>query len=70
MGGPAIKTLVDPAANITQIRGRWTKVTIGGRDIETLPMLHPAYLLRYPPQKGLAWQDLLKLKARLEQDPG
>jgi DNA polymerase len=33
-------------------------------------MLHPAYLLRQPAQKGLAWQDLLRLKARLEQGSG
>jgi uracil-DNA glycosylase family 4 len=70
LGGPAVKTLIDPNASITHIRGRWTKVRIGGREIDTMPMLHPAYLLRQPAQKGLAWQDLLKLKARLEQAPG
>jgi uracil-DNA glycosylase family 4 len=70
MGGPSVKMLIDRAANITHVRGRWTTVKIGERDIETLPMLHPTYLLRYPAQKGLAWQDLLKLKARLEQGSG
>jgi DNA polymerase len=67
MGGPATKTLLNTTLGITQIRGRWTSVSIGGREIETLPMLHPAYLLRQPAQKKLAWQDLLKLKVRLEQ---
>jgi DNA polymerase len=70
MGGPATKTLLNTTLGITQIRGRWTSVKIGGRDIETLPMLHPAYLLRQPAQKKLAWQDLLKLKARLDRDGG
>jgi DNA polymerase len=70
LGGPAVKTLINPNVNITQIRGRWTKVKIGGREIDTLPMLHPAYLLRQPAQKGLAWQDLLRLNARLEQGSG
>ncbi len=67
MGGPAAKTILGTTLGITQIRGKWNTVTIGGRQIETLPMLHPAYLLRQPAQKGLAWQDLLKLKARLDQ---
>jgi DNA polymerase len=66
MGGPAAKTILETTLGITQIRGKWTKVKIGGREIDTLPMLHPAYLLRQPAQKKLAWQDLLKLKARLD----
>lgn len=70
MGGPATKTLLNTTLGITQIRGRWTSVKIGGREIEALPMLHPAYLLRQPAQKKLAWQDLLKLKLRLEQVSG
>jgi DNA polymerase len=32
------------------------------RPIPALPSLHPAYLLRQPQQKRLAWQDLLSLK--------
>jgi DNA polymerase len=65
LGGPASKALLATTAGITQIRGKWTKVTIEGRAIDALPMLHPAYLLRQPGQKNLAWQDLLKLKSRL-----
>jgi len=30
-----------------------------------LPLFHPAYLLRQPAQKRLAWRDLLMLKARI-----
>jgi DNA polymerase len=31
-----------------------------------LATLHPAYLLRQPPQKRLAWRDLLDLRRRLD----
>jgi uracil-DNA glycosylase len=30
-------------------------------------MFHPAYLLRQPGQKGLAWRDWLALKMRIDQ---
>lgn len=46
---------------ITRLRGNWTEAL--GRP--TLPMFHPAYLLRNPAAKREAWADLLDLKARL-----
>lgn len=49
-------------AGITRIRGKWTEAA--GRP--TLPMFHPAYLLRQEAAKREAWADLLALKARLE----
>ena len=47
---------------ITRLRGRWTE----GLGLPVLPMLHPAYLLRQPAQKRLAWADLLDLAERLD----
>ncbi|MEL6640757.1 MAG: uracil-DNA glycosylase [Pseudomonadota bacterium] len=49
-------------AGITRIRGQWTEVL--GRP--TLPMFHPAYLLRQTLAKREAWADLLDLKAKLK----
>jgi len=46
---------------ITRLRGNWTEAF--GRP--TLPMFHPAYLLRNPHSKREAWVDLLRLQARL-----
>jgi len=46
---------------ITRLRGQWQE-TLGR---PTLPMFHPAYLLRNPAAKREAWADLLELKARL-----
>lgn len=46
---------------ITRLRGNWTTCF----DLPTLPMFHPAYLLRQPAAKREAWADLLSLKARL-----
>ena|GEM_PF-5294013 len=41
-----------------RMRGRWFTYAAGGKEIRALAMLHPAYLLRQPAQKKLAWQDL------------
>ncbi len=66
LGSPSAKTILNTQAGITQIRGRWAKVTLGGQEIDAMPTLHPAYLLRQPAQKKLAWQDLLKVRMRLD----
>ncbi len=46
---------------ITRMRGNWVEVL--GKP--TLPMLHPAYLLRQPLAKRETWADLLSLQAKL-----
>ena len=46
---------------ITRLRGTWTTA----HGLPTLPMFHPAYLLRNPAAKREAWADLLSLKAWL-----
>ena len=42
---------------ILRTRGRWFSYQAGAREIRALACLHPAYLLRQPLQKRLAWRD-------------
>ena len=53
---------------ITRLRGRWCELTVPGLDapVPTLPMFHPAFLLRSPERKREAWRDLLALRARFD----
>ncbi len=51
---------------ILKLRGKWMTADVGGRNIPLLPTLHPAYLLRQPAQKRLAWRDLLSLREMLD----
>ena len=67
LGGSAAKAVLDVSEGITRIRGQWRDyVCESGRVIPTLIMFHPAYLLRAPNQKALAWKDLQALQSRLE----
>lgn len=67
-GGVPAKRLLDTTQGITRLRGKWVDVTTPNMDapVPALPVFHPAYLLRNPIQKRLAWQDLLALKSRLD----
>ena len=68
MGGMAAQSVLGVKTGITRLRGRWTNVTIPGLDapIPTLPMLHPAYLLRNAGAKRDAWRDMLALRRHLD----
>jgi DNA polymerase len=54
---------------IMKIRGRWLEYRIGTEMIPAMPTLHPAYLLRQPAHKKLAWRDLQAVADRLETLP-
>jgi uracil-DNA glycosylase len=65
LGQPATQTLLGTREGITRTRGRWFKFDTGTREIRAMATLHPAYLLRQPLQKRLAWRDFLALKKAL-----
>lgn len=67
LGGAAAKQMLDTPEGIMRIRGRWREIAVGDRRLKTLATLHPAYLLRTPAAKRLAWRDLLAVKAALDQ---
>lgn len=65
LGGAAAKGLFDVADGIMRIRGKWREIEMGGHQVKAMATLHPAYLLRTPAAKGMAWRDLLAVKAAL-----
>lgn len=66
LGAPSAKELLGTDEGILRLRGRWRDYDTGSRTIKALPTLHPAYLLRQPLQKRLAWRDFLALKKALD----
>jgi DNA polymerase len=54
---------------IMRARGQWREIELSsGAKFPALPVYHPAFLLRQPAQKRLAWRDLQSLGARLTTD--
>ena len=65
LGGTSAKQLLETQEGIMRLRGKWRTLKADGREFPALPTLHPAYLLRQPAHKRLAWADFLALKIRL-----
>jgi DNA polymerase len=66
LGGPAAKAVLDVTEGIMRLRGKWHDVAIGNHKARAIATLHPAFLLRTPAAKRLAWRDLLAVKLALE----
>ncbi|MEM9421599.1 MAG: uracil-DNA glycosylase [Pseudomonadota bacterium] len=66
-GNVPTQTLYPGAPGITRSRGAWREwLGPDGEPIPVLPMFHPAFLLRQPTQKRLAWADLRSVASRLQ----
>lgn len=67
-GGVAAKTLLATSEGIMKLRGRWHDFETArmSHPIPVIPIYHPAFLLRSPGQKRMAWRDLLAIRARLD----
>lgn len=64
LGSIATKALLGPYTSIMKVRGE----TRDYQGIPLVPTFHPAYLLRNPAAKKLAWEDLKKVKKLLEAE--
>ncbi len=66
LGSPATQAITGTKDGILKARGRFYPYHVGGREIRALATLHPAYLLRQPLQKRLAWRDFRTLRNALD----
>jgi DNA polymerase len=66
LGATPTQRLTGRTDGILKLRGKWLDCEVDGRRYPLLATLHPAYLLRQPAQKRLAWRDLLSLRQALD----
>jgi uracil-DNA glycosylase family 4 len=69
LGNPSTQTLLQTKDGIMKSRGRWVDYDTGTRTIRAIASFHPAYLLRSPSYKRMAWLDLRSIAKALEALP-
>jgi DNA polymerase len=69
VGGIATKTLLATSDGIMKMHGRWFTFETPrmSRPVPTMPIYHPAFLLRSPGQKRATWRDLIEIRRRLDE---
>jgi len=66
LGAVAARHVMGVTEGIMRTRGRWLEYRVGEAMVPVMPTLHPAYLLRQPAHKKLAWRDLQAVASRME----
>jgi len=66
LGATAAHAVLNHDGPLHLVRGIWKKVDINKNYFNVLTTFHPAYLLRQPNAKKIAWKDLLELKKKFE----
>jgi len=66
LGSTALNAIIGNEEVISKARGRWIRKKIGNCEPNIIASFHPAFLMRQPEQKKLAWIDLklIREKAR------
>jgi DNA polymerase len=67
LGKPSSQAVLDLKDGIMRTRGKWHDYHTGTRVIRAMATFHPAYLLRQPIYKRLAWQDLRAIAKALAE---
>jgi DNA polymerase len=65
LGAVAARHVVGISDGIMKLRGRWLEYRVGDRMVPLMPTMHPAYLLRQPAHKKLAWRDLQAVREKM-----
>ena len=66
LGAVAVRHVMGRSDGIMKTRGRWLEYNVNGDMVAVMPTLHPAYLLRQPAHKKLAWRDLQAVAQKIE----
>jgi uracil-DNA glycosylase len=66
LGAVAVRHVLGQSEGIMRTRGRWFEYHVAGQMVPVMPTLHPAYLLRRPIDKRLAWRDLQAVAQRVK----
>ena len=66
LGSTALNTLIGDQEVISKARGKWCQLEIGNAKPWVISSFHPAFLMRQPDQKKLAWIDLKMIREKVK----
>jgi len=67
LGSTALNSLIGDEVVISKARGKWIQKEINSLNLWVIASFHPAFLMRQPEQKKLAWVDLKMIRDKLKK---
>ena len=66
MGATAMEAVTGLGNQISNERGEWKEIIIANKTIPLIVTFNPSYLIRYPDKKKYSWEDLKKIRKKIE----
>ncbi len=65
-GSTAMESLTSFNEKISQVRGKWKEIILKSKTYPLIATFNPSYLIRFPENKKFSWEDLKKIKQKIE----
>ena len=66
MGGTAMEAITGLKSKISVERGKWKEIILKDKSLPLLITFNPSYLIRFPENKKYSWEDLKKIKKKIQ----
>ena len=66
MGSTAMEAVTGLNDKITNERGKWKEIILKNKTYPIMITFSPSYLIRFPENKKFSWEDLKKIKQRIQ----
>tara|TARA_B100001027_G_C16241045_1_gene319428 strand:+ start:636 stop:1355 length:720 start_codon:yes stop_codon:yes gene_type:complete len=67
MGSTAMESIINSNNKISVERGKWKEIILKNKTYPLMITYSPSYLLRYPENKKYSWEDLKKIKKKIQE---
>ena len=66
MGSTAMESVTGLNSKISNERGKWKEIILKNKTYPLMITFSPSYLIRYPENKKYSWEDLKKIKQKIQ----
>ena len=66
LGSTAMESVTGSKDKISKERGKWKEIILGSKSVPLMVTLSPSYLMRFPENKKYSWEDLKKIRKKIQ----
>ena len=66
MGSSAMEAVIGINTKISSERGKWKEVILKNETYPIMITFNPSYLIRFPENKKYSWEDLKRIKQKIQ----
>ena len=67
MGGSAMQAITGSNNKVSNERGKWKEIILKNKTYPIMTTFSPSYLIRFPENKKYSWEDLKKIKQKIQK---